>query len=57
MLERATRRKPLLSATASRFLALYHRDRFGAFPLPPAEFREAARLADRLGREIERSGV
>ncbi len=56
MLHRASRRKPDLSAAASRFLALYHRDRFSAFPLPPAEFREAARLAGRLGREIAHSG-
>jgi transglutaminase-like putative cysteine protease len=56
MLHRASRRKPDLSAAASRFLALYHRDRFGAFPLPPDEFREAARLAGRLGREIAHSG-
>ncbi|MBM2828203.1 MAG: TGc protein [Actinobacteria bacterium] len=43
-----------IAADASRFLALYHRDRFGAFPLPPAELREAGRLAARLGREISR---
>jgi transglutaminase-like putative cysteine protease len=47
-----------IAADASRFLALYHRDRFGAFPLPPAELREAGRLAGRLGREIgRRSGA
>jgi hypothetical protein len=56
MLHRASQRKADLSAAASRFLALYHRDRFGAFPLPPAEFREASRLAERLGREIAPSG-
>jgi len=56
MLHHASRRKPDLSAAASRFLALYHRDRFGAFPLPPAEFREAARLSEQLGREIAPSG-
>lgn len=56
MLHRASRRKADLSAAASRFLALYHRDRFGASPLPPAEFREAARLAERLGREIAPQG-
>ena len=57
MLLRAAGQKPALAGDASRFLALYHRDRFGPFPLPAAEFREAARLADRLGREITRPGV
>ncbi|HSL91312.1 MAG TPA: DUF3488 and transglutaminase-like domain-containing protein, partial [Candidatus Limnocylindrales bacterium] len=47
MLHRAAEGKPELFAAASRFLALYHRDRFGAFPLSPGDFREAARLADR----------
>jgi hypothetical protein len=56
MLLRASLRKPDLSAAASRFLALYHRDRFGPFPLPPADFREATRLAGLLGREIPTAG-
>ncbi len=57
MLRRAAAAAPDLSDSVSRFLELYHRDRFGAFPLPPGEFREAARLAGRLGREIPRSGA
>jgi transglutaminase-like putative cysteine protease len=57
MLLRAASPTPGLSAAASRFLALYHRDRFGPFPLSPADFREAARLAERLRREIARSGA
>jgi transglutaminase-like putative cysteine protease len=55
MLLRASAREPALAGDASRFLALYHRDRFGPFPLSPAESREAVRLAGRLGREIGRS--
>jgi hypothetical protein len=55
MLLRASTREPALAGDASRFLALYHRDRFGPFPLSPAESREAVRLAGRLGREIARS--
>ena len=56
MLRRASQRRQDLSEAACRFLALYHRDRFGAYPLPPAESREAARLAKRLGRDIAPSG-
>jgi transglutaminase-like putative cysteine protease len=46
-----------LAGDASRFLELYHRDRFGPVPLSPIEFREAARLAGRLGRVIARSAA
>ena len=54
MMREAVRDRPSLDGDAARFLALYHRDRFGAFPLPPPETREAGRLAVRLGREIRR---
>jgi transglutaminase-like putative cysteine protease len=57
MLLLAAREIPPLAGGVSRFLALYHRDRFGATPLSSAEFREASRLADRLGREIPRPGA
>lgn len=53
----ATAGRPGLAPDALRFLALYHRDRFAARPLSPGEFREAARLAGRLGREIRRPGT
>jgi len=43
--------RPELGQEAVRFLALYHRDRFGPLPLSPAESREAAGLAVRLRRE------
>jgi transglutaminase-like putative cysteine protease len=46
--------RPTLAPDALRFLALYHRERFAARPLSPSEFRESARLADRIGREIRR---
>jgi transglutaminase-like putative cysteine protease len=55
MLLRAAGGKQGLAGDASRFLDLYHRDRFGPIPLSPVESREAARLAGRLGREIARS--
>lgn len=54
MMREAVRNRPSLDGDAARFLALYHRDRFGAFPLPAPEAREAGRLAVRLGREIGR---
>ena len=57
MLLRVAGEKPVLTGDASRLLALYHRDRFGAFPLSPAELREAARIAGLLGREIAHSGI
>jgi transglutaminase-like putative cysteine protease len=57
MLVRAAGQMPALAGDASRFLALYHRDRFGPFPLSLAEFREAGRLAGRLGREITSAGT
>jgi len=57
MLLFAVRDRPPLAGGVSRFLALYHRDRFGAAPLSPAEFREACRLAGRLAREIPRPGT
>ncbi|MGE5699245.1 MAG: DUF3488 and DUF4129 domain-containing transglutaminase family protein [Deltaproteobacteria bacterium] len=56
MLLGASRRKQALAGDASRFLELYHRDRFGPLPLSPAESREAARLAWRLRRDIPRPG-
>lgn len=48
MVRRAARTRPDLADDAARFLALYHRDRFGASPLPPGDVREAARLAGLL---------
>ncbi|HEX8043258.1 transglutaminaseTgpA domain-containing protein [Candidatus Deferrimicrobium sp.] len=48
----AVRSRPDLSADATRFLGLYHRDRFGPTPLPPEAREEAFRLANRLGRRI-----
>lgn len=51
MVRSAAALRPDLEPAAVRFLALYHRDRFGPFPLSPAESREAARLAARLRRE------
>ncbi len=48
----AVRSRPGLSGDASRFLGLYHRDRFGRAPLPPAAREEAFSLADRLRRGI-----
>jgi len=48
----AVRSRPDLSEDASRFLGLYHRDRFGAAPLRPEAREEAFRLADRLRRGI-----
>jgi transglutaminase-like putative cysteine protease len=56
MLLHAAGQAPALAGDASLFLSLYHRDRFGPLPLSPAEFREAERLAGRLGRGIARSG-
>jgi transglutaminase-like putative cysteine protease len=52
MLSAAARSRPLLSADALRFLALYHRDRFGPRPLAPEERREAFRLAVLLRRAV-----
>lgn len=57
MLLGASRRKQALAGDASRFIVLYHRDRFGPLPLSHAESREAARLAWRLRREIPRPGA
>jgi len=48
----ALRSHPDLSEDASRFLGLYHRDRFGPGPLPPEAREEAFRLANRLKRGI-----
>jgi hypothetical protein len=54
VVRKALENRSSLAEDASRLLALYHRDRFGVFPLPPADVREADRLAFRLGREIGR---
>jgi len=48
----AVRSRPDLVDDASRFLGLYHRDRFGPGPLPPEARKEAFRLANRLHRGI-----
>jgi transglutaminase-like putative cysteine protease len=50
MLSEAVRSRPALAGNAGRFLDLYHRDRFGARPLSPAEREEAFRLAGTLRR-------
>ncbi|MGZ8432490.1 MAG: transglutaminase TgpA family protein [Candidatus Deferrimicrobiaceae bacterium] len=49
--------RPALSEDAVRFLALYHRDRFGPAPLPPEAREEAFRLANRLKRAISDTGT
>jgi transglutaminase-like putative cysteine protease len=48
----AIRSRPDLSEDASRFLRLYHRDRFGPAPLAPEAREEAFRLASRLRQGI-----
>jgi len=53
-LEAAVRRTPRLSQDAARFLALYHRERFGGRPLPRELLVESFRLADRLRPEKRR---
>ncbi|MBI5576598.1 MAG: DUF3488 domain-containing protein [Deltaproteobacteria bacterium] len=57
MLRRAVRARPALAGDASRFLSLYHRDRFGAVPLSPDDAREAVRVAVLLARGISRGGA
>ncbi|HEX2709220.1 MAG TPA: DUF4129 domain-containing protein, partial [Candidatus Deferrimicrobium sp.] len=48
----AVRSRPDLSEDATRFLGLYHRDRFGPAPLRPKAREEAFRLAKRLKHGI-----
>jgi len=57
MLSAAARARPHLTGDAGRFLALYHRDRFGPRPLSPEERGEAFRLAARLGRDAGSPGA
>ncbi|MBE0602269.1 MAG: DUF3488 domain-containing protein, partial [Deltaproteobacteria bacterium] len=52
MVEAAVRTRPDLSEDASRFLTLYHRDRFGPAPLPPETRSEAFRSADRFRKRL-----
>ena len=52
MVAAAVRSRPDLAEDAGRFLSLYHRDRFGPGPLPPATRMEAFRRADRLRKRI-----
>ncbi len=52
MVAAAVRSRPELSEDASRFLALYHRDRFGPAPLPPDARAEAFRRADRFRKRL-----
>jgi transglutaminase-like putative cysteine protease len=52
MLDNAVRSRPELSEDAARFLALYHRDRFGPAPLARAAQAEAFGRADRLRRRL-----
>jgi len=53
-LREAAERIPVLLPEASRFLFLYHRERFGPNPLPAEESAEAARLADSLRQRLFR---
>jgi hypothetical protein len=48
----AVRARPELSEDAARFLALYHRDRFGPLPPPPGVQAEAFDRANRLRRML-----
>ncbi len=57
MVEAAVRTRTDLSEDASRFLTLYHRDRFGPAPLPPDARAEAYRRADRLRKRIPPQGT
>jgi transglutaminase-like putative cysteine protease len=52
MVDAAVRSRPDLSVDAARFLALYHRDRFGPAPLDRAMQAEAFGRADRLRRML-----
>jgi hypothetical protein len=52
MLGTAVRTRPELSEDAARFLALYHRDRFGPAPRDRAVRAESFSLADRLRRRL-----
>jgi transglutaminase-like putative cysteine protease len=52
MLGTAVRTRPELSEDAARFLALYHRDRFGPAPRDRAVQAESFSLADRLRRRL-----
>ncbi|MEW6720015.1 MAG: transglutaminaseTgpA domain-containing protein [Thermodesulfobacteriota bacterium] len=52
MVAAAVRSRPELAGEAARFLALYHRDRFGATPLSPAQRSEAYRRADGLKKRL-----
>jgi hypothetical protein len=52
MVAAAVRSQPDLAEDAGRFLSLYHRDRFGPAPLPPAKRTEAFRRADRLRKRL-----
>jgi len=57
MLSAAARSSPRVSEDAGRFLALYHRDRFGPGPLSPGERGEAFRLAGWLRRAVRPPGA
>jgi len=52
MLEAAVAAHPDLAGDAARFLAAYHRDRFGPVPPDPQVRAEAFRRAERLGKTI-----
>ncbi|HEY3489601.1 MAG TPA: transglutaminaseTgpA domain-containing protein [Candidatus Deferrimicrobiaceae bacterium] len=54
MLAAATAGRPELADDRARFCALYHRDRFGAAPLPAGLRAEALALADRLRLALSR---
>jgi len=57
MLRAAARSRPDLSGDVGRFLALYHRDRFGPRPLSAPAREEAFGLATRIRREVASSGA
>jgi hypothetical protein len=54
MIRAAAAGRPDLTASAGRFLALYHKDRFGVPELTREERREADRLAGRFRRGVSR---
>ena len=57
MLLSAAGATPELLPDASRFLSLYHRERFGTRPLSVQETAEAGRLAGTLRKGLFRSGA
>ncbi len=52
LLRESAERTPVLLPETSRFLSLYHRERFGPCPLTAEESAESCRLADLLRRRL-----